>query len=235
MHSASVIHRDLKPNNLLVNANCDLKICDLGLARVSTHPLKSMLTCYVVTRWYRAPELLLGTKNYTSAIDMWSVGCILAELLGRKALFQGKDYIEMLRMIVSVLGTPAPEDYSFASEKAIAFILQMEKRQKQNLDKMFPAASPQAIDLLTKLLVFDPKKRLTAEQALEHPYMQELHDPEDEPVCQKVFDFGFEKEATLVEEYRDLIWSEYEYFQRKQATAERGAGASAAGQSSTKA
>jgi mitogen-activated protein kinase 1/3 len=166
---------------------------------------------------------------------MWSVGCILAELLGRKALFQGKDYIEMLRMIVSVLGTPAPEDYSFASEKAIAFILQMEKRQKQSLDKMFPAASHQAIDLLTKLLVFDPKKRLTAEQALEHPYMQELHDPEDEPVCAAVFDFGFEKEATSVEEYRDLIWSEYEYFQRKQATAERGTGSSAAGQTGNKA
>jgi serine/threonine protein kinase len=235
MHSASVIHRDLKPNNLLVNANCDLKICDLGLARVSTHPAKSMLTCYVVTRWYRAPELLLGTKNYTSAIDMWSVGCILAELLGRKALFQGKDYLEMLRMIVSVVGTPAAEDYTFASEKAIAFIMQMEKRQKQSLDKMFPSASPQAIDLLTKLLVFDPKKRLTAEQALEHPYMQELHDPEDEPCCAQVFDFGFEKEATSLDEYRDLIWSEYEYFQRKQATAERGAGASAAAHAATKA
>jgi serine/threonine protein kinase len=235
MHSASVIHRDLKPNNLLVNANCDLKICDLGLARVSTHPTKSMLTCYVVTRWYRAPELLLGTRNYTSAVDMWSVGCILAELLGRKALFQGKDYIEMLRMIVSLLGTPAPEDTSFASEKAINYLSTMEKRQKQSWDKLYPAASPQAIDLMSKLLVFDPKKRLTAEQALEHPYMQELHDPEDEPVCPQMFDFGFEKEATSVEEYRDLIWSEFEYFKRKHATAERGAGAAAAGQAGTKA
>jgi mitogen-activated protein kinase 7 len=101
---------------------------------------------------------------------------------------------------------------------------------------MYPQASPQAIDLLSKLLVFDPKKRLTAEQALEHPYMQELHDAEDEPTCASVFDFGFEKESTSVDEYRDLIWSEYEFFKRKHATAERGAGnASAAGQAGTKA
>jgi serine/threonine protein kinase len=111
----------------------------------------------------------------------------------------------------------------------------MEKRQKQSWDKMFPTASQQAIDLMSKLLVFDPKKRLTAQQALEHPYMQELHDPEDEPVCPTLFDFGFEKEATSVEEYRDLIWSEFEFFKRKQASAERGAGASAAGQAGTKA
>ena len=103
LHSANVMHRDLKPNNLLVNENCDLKICDLGLARLSADLEQSLdQTVYVVTRWYRAPELLLGKKDYDKSIDMWAVGCILAELLTRKdgtrkPLFPGNDYKDMLK------------------------------------------------------------------------------------------------------------------------------------------
>lgn len=90
LHSASVIHRDLKPSNLLLNKNCDLKICDFGLARgLETGDPENILTEYVVTRWYRAPEVILNASNYTKAIDIWSIGCILAELLGRTPLFPG--------------------------------------------------------------------------------------------------------------------------------------------------
>ena len=96
IHSANVLHRDLKPSNLLINANCDLKICDFGLARTGPNQ-QEFMTEYVVTRWYRAPELLLACSDYTSAIDVWSVGCIFAELLARKALFPGKDYVHQVR------------------------------------------------------------------------------------------------------------------------------------------
>lgn len=109
IHSADVLHRDLKPGNLLLNANCDLKICDFGLARTALidADASEFMTEYVVTRWYRAPELLLSCAEYTSAIDVWSVGCIFAELLGRKTLFPGKDYVHQLNLIMRVIGTPA--------------------------------------------------------------------------------------------------------------------------------
>mmetsp|Transcript_19953 Transcript_19953/g.43666 ORF Transcript_19953/g.43666 Transcript_19953/m.43666 type:complete len:378 (-) Transcript_19953:354-1487(-) len=110
VHTANVLHRDLKPSNLLLNASCDLKICDFGLARTSNE--KGFMTEYVVTRWYRAPELLLSCEEYTASIDVWSVGCIFAELLGRKPLFPGKDYIHQLKLIIQVLGSPAEETYS---------------------------------------------------------------------------------------------------------------------------
>lgn len=94
MHSAGVLHRDLKPRNLLVNSNCDLKICDFGLSRFMHKEImehSSMMTEYIATRWYRAPELILSWKSYNAAIDVWSVGCILAELIRRKPLLPGKD------------------------------------------------------------------------------------------------------------------------------------------------
>ena len=100
VHTANVLHRDLKPSNLLLNASCDLKICDFGLARTSNE--KGFMTEYVVTRWYRAPELLLSCEDYSASIDVWSVGCIFAELLGRKPLFPGKDYIHQLKLIIQV-------------------------------------------------------------------------------------------------------------------------------------
>lgn len=101
IHSANVLHRDLKPSNLLLNANCDLKICDFGLARTTSET--DIMTEYVVTRWYRAPELLLNCSEYTAAIDIWSVGCILMEILIREPLFPGKDYVQQLALITEVI------------------------------------------------------------------------------------------------------------------------------------
>ena len=101
IHSANVLHRDLKPSNLLLNANCDLKICDFGLARVTSET--DFMTEYVVTRWYRAPELLLNSSDYTTAIDIWSVGCIFMELMDRKPLFPGRDHAHQLRLLMEVI------------------------------------------------------------------------------------------------------------------------------------
>ncbi|XP_057415910.1 mitogen-activated protein kinase 2-like isoform X2 [Lotus japonicus] len=100
VHSANVLHRDLKPSNLLMNANCDLKIGDFGLARTTSET--DFMTEYVVTRWYRAPELLLSCSEYTSAIDVWSVGCIFGEILTREPMFPGKDYVHQLRLITEL-------------------------------------------------------------------------------------------------------------------------------------
>ncbi|XP_024440103.1 mitogen-activated protein kinase homolog MMK2 isoform X2 [Populus trichocarpa] len=100
VHSANVLHRDLKPSNLFLNANCDLKIGDFGLARTTSET--DFMTEYVVTRWYRAPELLLNCSEYTAAIDIWSVGCILGEIMTGQPLFPGKDYVHQLRLITEV-------------------------------------------------------------------------------------------------------------------------------------
>ena len=109
MHSANVLHRDLKPSNLLLNANCDLKVCDFGLARsaASTEDNSGFMTEYVATRWYRAPEIMLTFKEYTKAIDVWSVGCILAEMLNGKPLFPGKDCEYLPRTFCSATLTRA--------------------------------------------------------------------------------------------------------------------------------
>lgn len=184
MHSANVLHRDLKPSNILLNADCSLKVCDFGLARGIADSTPE-LTEYVVTRWYRAPEIMLSCQEYAKAIDVWSVGCIFAELLGTKPLFPGDDYIHQLRIIVDVLGTPSDDDLSFVkSARALAFMKKQAGKPKVPFSTLFKDANPDALDLLEKMLMFNPQKRITIEQALEHPYMSSLHSLEDEPVRQ---------------------------------------------------
>ncbi|KAK3284419.1 Mitogen-activated protein kinase 4b [Cymbomonas tetramitiformis] len=207
IHSAGVLHRDLKPSNLLLNANCDLKICDFGLARTSTE--KEFMTEYVVTRWYRAPELLLSCSEYTAAIDVWSVGCIFAELLGRKPLFPGKDYVHQLNLITKVVGSPSENDLQFInSEKARRYIRSLPHHDRVALNKFYPASAQEAVDLIDKMLVFDPLKRITVEQALEHPYLASLHDVSDEPCCSDPFVFEFEGENLSEELIRELVYQE---------------------------
>mmetsp|Transcript_2583 Transcript_2583/g.7327 ORF Transcript_2583/g.7327 Transcript_2583/m.7327 type:complete len:397 (+) Transcript_2583:376-1566(+) len=210
IHSANVLHRDLKPSNLLLNANCDLKICDFGLARTSNE--KEFMTEYVVTRWYRAPELLLSCTEYTSSIDVWSVGCIFAELLGRKPLFPGKDYVHQLNLITKVIGSPSEEDLMFiSSEKARRYIRSLPKHSHVDFRTLYPHANETALDLIEKMLVFDPNRRITVEEALEHPYLASLHDVNDEPSCEDPFEFNFESEDLSGEEiiadiiYKDML------------------------------
>lgn len=121
IHSAGILHRDLKPRNLLVNTNCDLKICDFGLARADIPLLQTnsvVLTDYITTRWYRAPEVLLSWKNYSKAIDIWSVGCILAEMMIRKPFFKGQESEEQLQIIIDYLGYPKDEEMDFVLESS---------------------------------------------------------------------------------------------------------------------
>lgn len=203
-----MLHRDLKPSNLLLNSNCDLKVCDFGLARgVEPDEDNMELTEYVVTRWYRAPEIMLSTKEYTKAIDIWSTGCIFAELLGRKPLFPGDDYIHQLQIICDKLGTPREDELHFVtSEKAMRFMKNQPMKPAIPFNKLFPTAKPTAIDLLEKMLVFDPAKRISVEKALEHPYLESLHNVEDEPIADSTFSFDFEKEELTKIRLQELIF-----------------------------
>jgi len=194
IHSASVIHRDLKPSNVLLNADCSLKICDFGLAR-GINMESPDLTEYVVTRWYRAPEIMLACQEYSKAIDVWAVGCIYAELLGTKPLFPGDDYIHQLKLIVETLGSPSEDDMEFIkSSRARAFMQKQAGKAMVPWTTLYPKANAQALDLLDKMMAFNPSKRITVDEALKHPYLASLHSEEDEPVCETPFDFSFENQ-----------------------------------------
>eukprot|EP00262_Sarcandra_glabra_P008732 TRINITY_DN2241_c0_g1_i1.p1 TRINITY_DN2241_c0_g1~~TRINITY_DN2241_c0_g1_i1.p1 ORF type:complete len:391 (+),score=53.40 TRINITY_DN2241_c0_g1_i1:199-1371(+) len=222
VHSANVLHRDLKPSNLLLNANCDLKIGDFGLARTTSET--DFMTEYVVTRWYRAPELLLNCSEYTAAIDIWSVGCILGEIMTREPLFPGKDYVQQLRLITEVrieyddlcssrlkklVGSPDDSSLGFLrSDNARRYVRQLPQYPKQQFSVRFPNMSPGAVDLLERMLVFDPSKRITVEEAVCHPYLSSLHDINDEPICSRPFNFDFEQPSVTEEDIKELIWQE---------------------------
>ena len=209
IHSANVVHRDLKPSNLLLNGNCDLKICDFGLARALED--EGERTEYVVTRWYRAPEVMLACQDYTKSIDMWSVGCIFAELLARQPLFPGEDYIAQLQLICDKLGRPTDEQLSFVtSERARRFMNSLPDTAPIVMSEMFPAYKDDAdmLDLLSKMLEFHPGNRISIEKALEHPFLSSLHNADDEPSADFTFSFDFENEDLPRERVQELIWQE---------------------------
>mmetsp|Transcript_70294 Transcript_70294/g.161267 ORF Transcript_70294/g.161267 Transcript_70294/m.161267 type:complete len:490 (-) Transcript_70294:141-1610(-) len=188
IHSANVLHRDLKPSNVLLNANCDLKLCDFGLSRglndEETPAANGDLTEYVVTRWYRAPEIMLSVQDYSRAIDVWSIGCIFAEMLGRKPLFPGNDYIHQLKLITKVVGTPTEDELGYVENpRAKRFMLGLPPTPRVDLSTKFPDANADALDLLSKMLILDPSKRINVNECLEHPYLASLHDETLEPTA----------------------------------------------------
>jgi len=218
VHSAAVIHRDLKPRNLLVNANCDLKICDFGLARVSFSD-KEFQTCpmteYVCTRWYRAPEVLCSWIDYTKAIDIWSIGCIFAEMLGRKPFFPGHNTQHQLQLIISFLGTPRVEELrKIPNDKCRKFIESLPNSSGKPFEDVFREASPTAIDFLHRTLQFDPDKRATVAQALQHAYLAQLYCPEDEPTRAPLdtSDFEFERRKINVKALREELFLEVMHY-----------------------
>ncbi|XP_029370391.1 mitogen-activated protein kinase 15 [Echeneis naucrates] len=187
LHSGNVIHRDQKPSNVLLDTDCVVKLCDFGLARslnqIQEDSGNPALTEYVATRWYRAPEILLGSARYTKGVDMWSLGCVLGEMLLGKALFPGTSTINQIEKIMSAIPHPSPEDIlAIKSEYGSSVIQRMLLKPQVPLEDLFQASvPPDALDLLRGLLVFNPDKRLTAEQALEHPYVARFHNPAKEP------------------------------------------------------
>jgi serine/threonine protein kinase len=223
MHSACILHRDLKPRNLLVNSDCDLKICDFGLARAALDWNIRMpdMTDYVATRWYRAPEVILAFKKYSSAMDVWSAGCILGELLLRKPLLPGSDVHHQIELIFNLIGTPSDEDIEIIpNPRAREKVRRMPKRKGKPFELLFRDANPLSVDLLKKMLIFNPDKRITIDEALTHPYLESLHCPEDEPITNPVsrFDFDFERQLLTMRDLKDLIFEEilmYHFPQKK--------------------
>ncbi|XVF09490.1 hypothetical protein REPUB_Repub07fG0097600 [Reevesia pubescens] len=214
IHTANIFHRDLKPKNILANADCKLKICDFGLARVSFNDAPSAIfwTDYVATRWYRAPELCGSFfSKYTPAIDIWSIGCIFAEMLTGKPLFPGKNVVHQLDLMTDILGTPPVESISrIRNEKARRYLSSMRRKIPVPFSQKFPNVDPLALRLLQRLLAFDPKDRPTAEEALADPYFNGLANVDREPSTQPIskLEFEFERRKLTKDDVRELIYRE---------------------------
>ncbi|KAK7579668.1 hypothetical protein V9T40_000297 [Parthenolecanium corni] len=226
LHSAKILHRDIKPSNLLVNSNCVLKICDFGLARVQEPDEKKAMTQEVVTQYYRSPEILMGAKHYTTAIDVWSVGCIFGELLGRRILFQAQSPVQQLELITDLLGTPKPEDMRGACDEARSHMVR-QRLKLPSLSALYSLsnqATHEAVHLLCRMLVFDPDKRISVVDALNHPYLDEgrlryhscmckccftttnsmrQFNVDLEPVASRPFQDGWEKKLTNIDQVKE--------------------------------
>ncbi|KAL4439530.1 hypothetical protein ABPG74_003932 [Tetrahymena malaccensis] len=221
IHSGELIHRDLKASNILVNSDCMVKVADFGLVRSIANQENGstpILTEYIATRWYRAPEILLGSHTYTKGVDMWSIGCILGQLLLGKPIFAGTSTLNQLELILQVTGKPSYEDIeAIQSDLAITMLEAVQNNPTQNtktLQQMIPMASDDALDLLQNLLQFNPKKRITAEQALSHPYVRQFHNPNDEPVCGRIIQIPLDDNKKYsMRFYRDKLY--YEISPRK--------------------
>lgn len=194
-HSRNVLHRDLKPQNLLINKNGELKLADFGLARAFGIPVK----CYsaeVVTLWYRPPDVLFGAKLYTTSIDMWSAGCIFAELADAgRPLFPGSDVLDQLMKIFRVLGTPTEDtwpgvthlsdyvalprkkinEFNICSNIILTRIFHLDFPAITSWSQIVPRLNSKGRDLLQKLLICRPNQRISAEQAMQHPYFTDGH------------------------------------------------------------
>ena len=192
LHSANIIHRDFKPSNVLINEDCTVKLCDFGMSR-GIKDENILLTEYVVTRYYRAPEVMLSSHHYSKKIDVWSVGCAFAELLSKKFLFPGENYIAQIKLIIEVLGTQDVNDLNFISNTyAKNFVMQYQGIPKKDFKKILKCENLNAVDLVEKMLVFNPEKRYSIEQCLNHPYLKNMREGIEDPVFNGKINLDFD-------------------------------------------
>lgn len=185
LHSADLLHRDIKPSNLLLNSDCHIKICDFGLCRsiAETAGPAPVLTDYVATRWYRAPEILLGSTRYTTGVDIWAVGCILGEMITGRPIFPGTSTMNQIERIVEVTGQPSRVDVdAIASPFAATMLESLPQLVTKIPSEMFPSATSETLDFLRECFVFNPDSRTSAETLLKHVFVTEFHNEDEEPV-----------------------------------------------------
>jgi mitogen-activated protein kinase 15 len=212
LHSACLIHRDLKPSNLLINSDASIKLCDFGLARAwdSDAPAE-ILTDYIATRWYRAPEILFGSSSYSFSVDMWAAGCLLAELVSGRPLFPGESTMDQLERVIAFTGPPSPAAIESMGSSFTQTMLSNLSYTKPRLvlEEKLEGAPPEAVDLVRHLICFNPADRYTAEQCLEHPFVQQFHDLDKEKAAARAITLELsENEKHSIREYRNLIYRE---------------------------
>eukprot|EP00299_Pterocystis_sp_00344_P009391 c3939_g1_i1.p1 GENE.c3939_g1_i1~~c3939_g1_i1.p1 ORF type:complete len:354 (-),score=101.75 c3939_g1_i1:39-1100(-) len=214
MHTGELLHRDIKPSNLLLNSECLMKVADFGLAR-SVASLQGntapVLTDYVATRWYRAPEILLGSTKYTKGVDVWSVGCIIGELILGKPMFPGTSTMNQLDKIIQVTGFPAQDDIEAIESPFAATMLESlpKPANPRSLEQHFPGASAEAVALMKRMLTFNPHKRITIEESLEDKYVATFHDLPAETSAGQVFHLNIDDNVKFsIAEYRESLYNE---------------------------
>jgi len=228
VHSAGLIHRDIKPSNILLNSKCDVKLCDFGLVRsiAEVTDAKRLLTEYVATRWYRSPEVLVGSTQYSQAIDIWAVGCILGEMIRGSPIFQGGDTIKQLEKIVEVRGVPTTDE--FYSLKATLeenmidpFACDPLTVGQRSLGDICNGASTEALDFMHETFQYSPVKRISAEKALSHQYVKDFHRPNN-PSSEPVYPHGDRRKVNISddmklspEEYRNHLYVDMQHRRRE--------------------
>ncbi|KAK8888956.1 hypothetical protein M9Y10_033697 [Tritrichomonas musculus] len=214
LHSRKLIHRDLKPSNLLINSDSTVKLCDFGLARTLNEGniCQNVMTEYVSTRWYRSPELIIGSNYYNEGVDMWAVGCIVAELYAGRPLFPGNSTLDQMERVVAFTGHPSQADIdSMHSEFADTMIANLQHNQPRlTLEQKLPQADNDTIDFIKRLLVFNPDHRMTVQDALEHKFVAQFHNPEEELACDTPLKLSLsDNKRYSVKDYRNKIYKNF--------------------------
>ncbi len=209
IHSAGIIHRDLKPQNVLIDSENCIKICDFGLARTLSHAkgTTSILTDNVATRWYRAPEILIGSNTYSWQADLWSIGCIVGEMYQRSVVFPGIGVIDQVNRIVELTGQPSSSDLTALGVYSKTMFEDTVNTKQKSLKSLFPTAPKEALDFISKLLVLNPKKRMTVDEAFKHPFVESFHVTDKGLTCKKEIKFKLDDNIKYTEDdYKQVLY-----------------------------